>query len=361
MSDEEVVCRPSTLENYDLNFHVASIFIVLLLSSFGVFGTYLASRFPQLHVPAFVITLLQHFGTGVILATGLVHMLPGAIELLSNPCAGQFNVVYGTWASLFMLMMLLFMQALDYLSGAVMRRQYRKFAMGSELSSLTVKCNTPKNAVEAPAGCGDLEIGCASSASSSNNAKRNSLREMKPHAHAHSNPTYLLLDTPEARLRRRRLTTYILEAGIASHSVLIGVALGLTTGSSFKVLLIAICFHQFFEGAALGSRIAEVTSSENTLRALALAAAFAITTPIGIAITVGIQTSYSNSPASLISQGILDAIAAGILVYAALVQMLTEEVTKNAEFWSMTTARKVSCFVAVWLGAASMSVVGIWA
>jgi zinc transporter 1/2/3 len=52
------------------------------------------------------------------------------------------------------------------------------------------------------------------------------------------------------------VTVYILELGIALHSIIIGVTLGIAR-EDFNILLIAICFHQFFEGIALSSIILE--------------------------------------------------------------------------------------------------------
>lgn len=60
------------------------------------------------------------------------------------------------------------------------------------------------------------------------------------HSHAHG---LSLLDESQ-----RRISTYILEAGIAAHSVIIGVSLGVSSGAEFTGLLIALIFHQFFEG-----------------------------------------------------------------------------------------------------------------
>ena len=48
-----------------------------------------------------------------------------------------------------------------------------------------------------------------------------------------------------------QITAYILEVGIALHSVVIGVTLGVSRGPEFVSLLIAVAFHQFFEGFAL--------------------------------------------------------------------------------------------------------------
>ena len=46
----------------------------------------------------------------------------------------------------------------------------------------------------------------------------------------------------------------VLETGIALHSVLIGIALGVSNSPcTIRPLLAAIALHQFFEGIALGS------------------------------------------------------------------------------------------------------------
>ncbi|KAJ1950456.1 low-affinity Zn(2+) transporter zrt2 [Linderina pennispora] len=58
-------------------------------------------------------------------------------------------------------------------------------------------------------------------------------------------------------VKRRAMATYILEVGIALYSVLVGLALAVSD-KDFTVMLVAICFHQFFEGLALGSSLAEL-------------------------------------------------------------------------------------------------------
>jgi len=45
-------------------------------------------------------------------------------------------------------------------------------------------------------------------------------------------------------VHRKRAAAYLLEFGIATHSVIIGLALGTTAGGEFVGLFIAICFHQ---------------------------------------------------------------------------------------------------------------------
>ena len=55
----------------------------------------------------------------------------------------------------------------------------------------------------------------------------------------------------------------VLETGIALHSVLIGIALGVSNSPcTIRPLLAALTFHQFFEGVALGSCLLQVGSLE---------------------------------------------------------------------------------------------------
>jgi zinc transporter ZupT len=52
----------------------------------------------------------------------------------------------------------------------------------------------------------------------------------------------------------------VLETGIALHSVLIGIALGVSNSPcTIRPLLAALTFHQCFEGVALGSCLLQVS------------------------------------------------------------------------------------------------------
>lgn len=50
---------------------------------------------------------------------------------------------------------------------------------------------------------------------------------------------------------------YALEFGVAAHSFVIGLALGTASGDEFLPLMIALVFHQLFEGIALGATVAD--------------------------------------------------------------------------------------------------------
>jgi zinc transporter 1/2/3 len=105
----------------------------------------------------------------------------------------------------------------------------------------------------------------------------------------------------------------------------IGVTLIVAGDSAYISLFIVIIFHQAFEGLALGSRIAELGHA--TLQnKLLMALAFALITPIGMAIGLGVINTFNgNDRNTLIAMGTLDALSAGILTWASLVDMVSHD------------------------------------
>ena len=87
---------------------------------------------------------------------------------------------------------------------------------------------------------------------------------------------------------------------------------------------------------------------------------FSLTTPVGIAIGIGISSTYDeNSPTALIVEGMFNAASAGILIYMALVDLLAADFM-NPKLLS-NGILQVGASVSVLLGAALMSLLAIWA
>lgn len=88
-------------------------------------------------------------------------------------------------------------------------------------------------------------------------------------------------------------------------------------------------------------------------------------TPIDIAVGIGIRESLNvNSSAYLLVTGILDAIAAGALIYLSLADHMNA--VKSQALWLriqpvLIKLIQVLCFASYFAGAASMPVIGIWA
>ncbi|KAG6853197.1 hypothetical protein C0991_006186 [Blastosporella zonata] len=119
----------------------------------------------------------------------------------------------------------------------------------------------------------------------------------------------------------------ILQLGIMIHSFVIGLTLAIATGTDFTSLVTAIVFHQLFEGLSLGIRIAGLPSSPRPNRrwlAPTLSILFAITTPLGMGSGALAFTSARKGEAvqMRLTQGLMSGISAGMLIYAATVEML---------------------------------------
>ncbi|KAI9591122.1 Zinc/iron permease [Syncephalis fuscata] len=390
------------LEHYDESLHIASVFIILVASGIGVFGALIAGRVKRLNAHEHVLNVFKHFGTGVILATGFIHMLPEAIEALTDKCLSSFNTNFSTWGPLFTMIAMLLLQLIEFMAGEQARRSQsrshshkhktddtKSATRGHRHSSSTTSAATPPLATEQSATIGDANTGTNQivdqqaaqeayiqqqhiheHAHDEHEHANDELHDHHGHQHAHNHPdgrghachdVVALLDR-DAQLR---ISTYILELGIALHSILIGMTLGVTTGSSYATLLVAIVFHQFFEGVALGSRIAEVTTGQRNgggKMAYVLAAVFALITPIGMAIGMGIRSTYSpRSPSALLVRGIFDAFSAGVLIYMALVNLIAEEFTNCRKFHLRSWRVKTLYFAALYFGAMAMTIIGRWA
>ncbi len=119
---------------------------------------------------------------------------------------------------------------------------------------------------------------------------------------------------------------FVLEFGVIFHSIFIGLTLAVA-GEEFRTLYVVLVFHQTFEGLGLGSRLAVTPWPKNrSWTPYILALAYGLTTPIAIAIGLGVRESYpSGGKATLIVNGVLDSISAGILIYTGLVELIAHE------------------------------------
>jgi solute carrier family 39 (zinc transporter), member 1/2/3 len=166
----------------------------------------------------------------------------------------------------------------------------------------------------------------------------------------------------EAEQKRLMIQCMLLEAGILFHSVFIGMAISVATGTPFVVFLVAISFHQSFEGMALGSRIAAINFSKSSPKPWLMVLAYGTTTPIGQAIGLLVQSSYDpQSETGLLMVGIMNAISSGLLLFAGLVQLLAEDFLSDKSYNILKGRRRWHAFMAVIGGATLMALVGAWA
>lgn len=167
--------------------------------------------------------------------------------------------------------------------------------------------------------------------------------------------------TPDEQ-KRLLLQCLLLEAGILFHSVFIGMAISVATGPPFVVFLIAIAFHQTFEGLALGSRIAALRFPRASPRPWLMVLAYGTTTPLGQAIGLVVHKFYDpQSQTGLLMVGVMNAVSSGLLLFAGLVQLLSEDFLTEKSYKTLKGKTRVNAFIAVASGAALMAVVGAFA
>ena len=129
-------------------------------------------------------------------------------------------------------------------------------------------------------------------------------------------------------------------------------------------------FHQFFEGIAIGAKL--TGSRLGWQREVIFGAIFSLSAPLGIALGLfAAAASESLSSGSyLVSQGVLDCIGAGIMLYIGFsmlfvdfpvdVAALCDHVPAGADKHRTATIMRASMFGAVWVGVIGMAVIGKW-
>jgi zinc transporter 1/2/3 len=151
-------------------------------------------------------------------------------------------------------------------------------------------------------------------------------------------------------LKKMSMEITLLEGGILFHSVFVGMTVSITT-QGFIVLLIAILFHQTFEGLGLGSRIAAVPYPKGSWKPWGLVFAFGTTAPIGQAIGLITRNTYDpNSAFALILVGFFNAFSSGLLIYAGLVDLLHADFLSEEADRLLTNKKKMLAFSFVLMG-----------
>lgn len=140
---------------------------------------------------------------------------------------------------------------------------------------------------------------------------------------------------------------------------MIGLTLVVASDSGLITLFVVILFHQVFEGFALGARIALIPNS--FLHKSILALAFTCTTPVGMAIGIGVLSSFNgNDPSTIIAIGTLNAFSAGILLWVGIAEMWFVE-WFNGPLAHASLTKTCVCMFSLVCGLVLMSVLGKWA
>ncbi|KAG9199209.1 hypothetical protein G6514_008956 [Epicoccum nigrum] len=330
---EDVTCD-ATPRDYNIPLRVGLLFVILCTSGIGVFLPILTTRFNIISQTNIIFVILKQFGTGIVISTAFIHLFTHADLMFGNECLGEL-AFEGTTAAIFMAGLFLSFLA-DYLGARFVQWRAKKQShVDSEISS------TPSN--------GSDKAGSHAGTSGNEFNRSHGL----PHAHG---------AVHNATPMEEKINVLNLEAGIIFHSVLIGITLVVAGDSFFITLFVVILFHQMFEGIALGTCIAELPKvAASTLQKCIMGGTFALITPIGMAIGIGVLNSFNgNDPSTIIAIGTLDALSAGILAWVGIVEMLARD-WMHGRLLNAGLIRSTIAMFALVCGMVLMSVLGKWA
>ncbi|KAM7510843.1 hypothetical protein LguiB_009718 [Lonicera macranthoides] len=365
-SGELDVCRD---EKAALILKMVAIVAILTTGVTGVAIPLVGKKIRFLRTDSNLFFAAKAFAAGVILATSFVHMLPDATAALTNKCLPMYP-----WSKFPFSGFIAMIAALATLLAEFVGTQYyeRKQEKRNRVNPVEAIDSAEEGIVEVKEssrkvfgeeeGGGMHIVGMHAHAAHHRHNHPQGRGACEGHVVEHSHGHLHLHDLDSGDEEggiRHVVVSQVLELGIVSHSIIIGLSLGVSQSPcTIRSLMGALSVHQFFEGFALGGCISQAQFT--TFRSTLMACFFSVTTPIGIAIGTGISSFYNpNSPRALVIEGIFDSISAGILVYMALVDLIAADFLSKRMRCNLRL--QVASYFTLFLGAGLMSSLAIWA
>ncbi|GAM86906.1 hypothetical protein ANO11243_049270 [Dothideomycetidae sp. 11243] len=354
LTPAEIVCYLNSSGNdYDgkLGTRIAALFVILIVSTAVTFFPVVAKRIPKLKIPLYVYLFARYFGAGVIVATAFVHLLdPAYGEIGPNTCVGMTgNWSSYSWPPAIALVSCMVVFLMDLGAERYVEIKYGCVPMGDVEGLVTGRGHNHARE-HAPLSVDDVE------------SMRQSQMDKKDDSLVSDDAS---IDAKQQALEqnafRQQIAAFlILEFGVIFHSVVIGLNLGVA-GQEFNTLFPVLVFHQSFEGLGIGARMSAIPFPRKSWLPWILCAAYGLTTPIAIAIGLGLRTTYNpNSFTANIVSGMFDSVSAGILLYTGLVELLARDFLFDP-LRTKDNRRLIFMVVCVLLGAGVMALLGKWA
>ncbi|KAK0745595.1 ZIP zinc transporter-domain-containing protein [Schizothecium vesticola] len=375
---EEAKSCDKTQRDYNIKLRVGLLFVMLVTSCLGVFTPILISSFVSPSNAVF--TILRQFGTGVIISTAFIHLFTHAVLMFGNECLGELE--YEATAAAILMAGIFLSFLVEYLgirlvqwhaakkapAHAHAHGEHSHYAPSTEMVNITV--------LEAGVIFHSLLIGLT------------------------------LVVAGDSFF----ITLFVV---IVFHQMFEGIALGTRIASlgfpanssghnhgpghhghfhgpkqpspsTFAEELVAASDHPAHAdpkaanadesdmnsptpqntntAVAVGTKPSRPVSTFPMRRKMMLAAAFALVTPLGMAIGIGVLQNFNgNDPSTIIAIGTLDALSAGILVWVGVVEMWAHDWMLGGEMTTAGPVRTALGMVALVAGMALMSLLGKWA
>ncbi|KAF2967841.1 hypothetical protein GQX73_g5728 [Xylaria multiplex] len=276
-----------------------------------------------------IFTVLKQFGTGVIIATALIHLFTHASLMFNNECLGELEYEAVTAAIVMAGLFIAFL--VENISHRIARRYWAKTPDANDVVSVTV-----------------LEAGII----------------------FHSLLVGLTLVVAGDSVF---ITLFVI---IVFHQAFEGIALGSRIATAGRMVR-----HNVDSSGADSPAVNKATpegsgapSNPGSLnegstwkplsmwQKLAMATAFAVVTPIGMAIGIGVLHQFNgNDPSTIIAIGTLDALSAGILLWVGVVEMWASDWLFGGELEDAKASITILGGLGLIGGMVLMGLLGKWA
>ncbi|KIW17351.1 hypothetical protein PV08_04543 [Exophiala spinifera] len=356
----DVVCALAASGNeYNgkLGARISALFVILVVSTAATFFPVIAKRSPRLHIPLYVYLFARYFGAGVIVATAFIHLLdPAYGEIGPNTCVGMTGAWADySWCPAIVLTSVVMIFLLDFGAERYVEVKYGFESDPDLQEAVTGHVDGHPNGHAQPSQ--DAETGDAAGIDERRKMSMYEKRFLEDFEEQDSDADS---EYRKNSFRQQIAAFLILEFGVIFHSVVIGLNLGVV-GDEFNTLYPVLVFHQSFEGLGIGARMSAIPFRKGSWLPWALCTAYGLTTPIAIAIGLGVRTTYNpNSFTANVVSGVLDSMSAGILIYTGLVELLARDFLFNP-LRTKDNKRLVFMLICVLLGAGLMALLGKWA
>jgi len=359
-------CEVGNGYNGHMGARISAIFVILVGSTVGAIFPIFARRRIKNKYMEYAFFFAKYFGSGVIIATAFIHLLAPATNALTDPCLTGPITDYD-WAEgicLMMVFLLFFVELMTMkFAGFAHDHSHEEERHGSRVD-VAAEERRRSSAIEPVPNYTDsqeLDETLKQTEHTHDDAASTHQRgdDHLGHGRAHANREELELDDSYGS---QMVAMFILEFGVIFHSIFIGLTLAVA-GDEFVSLYVVLVFHQTFEGLGLGTRLASTPwpkSKQSTPYWMAIA--FGVSTPIAIAIGLGVRKIYPpGSQTTLIVNGVFDSLSAGVLIYTGLVELMAHEFMFSPRMRKEPLKVVVAAYLQMCLGAGLMALLGKWA
>ena len=304
--------------------------------------------------------IMRAFAAGVMLGVAFIHLLFDGNEKLTVLCT-VFPPIAFMLATVGTVIVLSFEQiAVQYISGHSSDEDHGDEDYNREVPGSVQQDNVHEHSGLSAIPISNTKNGTSKLTTVSNGVTYQHIRPGGGCEHNHAIRMIAEADSSSALLK-----AYMLEISVAVHSIIIGISIGTLSDpedlKALESLIFAICLHQFIEGLGLGTVIKSTSMTLGPSKVVLFILTFGLSVSIGV--VIGIVLSFIEQGHKSVfldaTTGVLNSLAAGILIYVALVEMVAEDF-QSTQLAKRPELKKVMISALI-AGNVSMGVLAFWA